>query len=113
MFGNPKLIALPVIASFDTNGNINPLYFRYNGKRMKLSVISRRECLPTIEFLCSYDDDGIFRSDRIVILGTTAYLDIFSRIIFFSISPGTSANYDHFASAITESAPCTVIQPFL
>ena len=60
MFGNPKLIALPVIASFDANGNICPLYFRYNGKSMKLSVISRRECLPTIEFLCSYDDDGYF-----------------------------------------------------
>ena len=31
MFGNSDLIGMPVIASFNADGHIRPLYFQYEG----------------------------------------------------------------------------------
>ena len=36
---NPNLILVPVIASFDTLGKIIPLYFRYEGLKLKIDHI--------------------------------------------------------------------------
>ena len=52
--------AVPVIASFDTQGKIAPLYVRLNGlsKRVLSYWIRNAGFVNTIEFSCKIEDDG-------------------------------------------------------
>lgn len=51
---NPNLILVPVIASFDTLGKIIPLYFRYEGLRLKIDHIKwfNDRTVDVIKFCC-------------------------------------------------------------
>ena len=57
MFGNSDLIGIPVIASFNADGRIRPLYFQYEGKTLALSVITEKKMSSMIIYNCSYSDD--------------------------------------------------------
>ena len=57
---------VPVIASFDTDGNLKPLYVRINGTAMKVhSYHERQHYRNTIEFNCkiieTVDDETYLR----------------------------------------------------
>lgn len=48
-------IEASVIASFDTKGNIMPLYFRCNNSDpIRVSVKSKRDCASCMIFSCEY-----------------------------------------------------------
>lgn len=51
---NPNLILVPVIASFDTFGKIIPLYFRYEGLRLKIDHIKwfNDRTVDIVKFCC-------------------------------------------------------------
>lgn len=51
---NPNLILVPVIASFDTFGKIIPLYFRYEGLRLKIDHIKQfnDRTVDIVKFCC-------------------------------------------------------------
>ena len=52
--------AVPVIASFDTEGHIAPLYVRLNGESHKILSywIRNNAFINTVEFSCKIEDDG-------------------------------------------------------
>lgn len=53
-FQNPNLIPVPVIASFNAEGELRPLYFSVEGLRLKVDNIrftDKRMC-DIIEFRC-------------------------------------------------------------
>ena len=49
---NPNIVPVPVIASFDTQGKIIPLYFRYEG--LKLKVDHLKWSSDRMEFIIKY-----------------------------------------------------------
>lgn len=49
-----KLTPVAVIASFDSEGNIKPLYFRYNDERIQVSVKMCVAQVHDIVFSCEY-----------------------------------------------------------
>lgn len=59
---NPKWIPVPVIASFDKEGKIRPLYFRYQGLRLKVDNIRyiKEDVTSRTTFVCE-----ITLSDRV------------------------------------------------
>ena len=50
---NPDLAPVPVIASFDTNGKIIPLYLRYEGLKLKVDHIRwASDCMEFVKKFC-------------------------------------------------------------
>lgn len=65
-----------VIASFDTKGNIIPLYFRANNSDpIKITVKSKRDCASSMIFSCEY-----FLEDRNEIRTVTLQYDFNNHI---------------------------------
>lgn len=58
LFAYTPMTFVPVIASFDTEGHIKPLYVRINGISLKIySYYERNRYANTIEFNCKVIDD--------------------------------------------------------
>lgn len=58
---------VPVIASFDSEGRISPLYIRINGESHKVhSFWQRPSFMNTVEFSCQIEDNGILKSLNLV-----------------------------------------------
>ena len=57
-FAYTPVTFVPVIASFDTDGNLKPIYVRINGTPMKIhSYCERQRFSNTIEFNCKVIDN--------------------------------------------------------
>ena len=62
MRDNPNLIAVPVIVSFNTRGEVLPLYFKFKQETVKiLSCTQINQSIGSLRYKCQYEFNGAAR----------------------------------------------------
>ena len=62
MRDNPNLIAVPVIVSFNTRGEVLPLYFKFKQETVKiLSSTQIDQSIGSLRYKCQYEFNGAAR----------------------------------------------------
>lgn len=62
MRDNPNLIAVPVIVSFNTRGEVLPLYFKFKQETVKiLSCTQIDQSIGSLRYKCQYEFNGAAR----------------------------------------------------
>ena len=62
MRDNPNLIAVPVIVSFNTRGEVLPLYFKFKQETVKiLSCTQIDQSIGSLRYKCQYESNEAAR----------------------------------------------------